>query len=71
MEAVDTEKFIALTPYICPKCDIVLMREAVSMEKEIYKQTEEAEFEDLDENKDGYLTVTLTCKRCKGLFRFK
>ncbi len=67
----DINNLIAITPYICPNCNIVLMREIVSMKKEIYKQTEEAEFEDIDETEEGYVTITLACNTCGGLFRFK
>ncbi len=70
MSVCNLEKVICITPYICPQCKVVLMREIVSAKKEIYKQTNEAEFEDVDEAEDGHLQLTLTCKTCNGLFKF-
>jgi len=63
---------IAVTPYICPTCNKVLAREIVSAKKELYKITDEVEnIENVEESEEGYVTLTLLCKGCSGVFRFK
>jgi len=67
---MELQNVIAITPYVCPNDNSVLAREIVSVGKEIYKLTDGAGLENVEESKEGYVTLTLSCKECSGVFRF-